>query len=357
MKENETVLKLVAGIDVAKDELVVTLGQLDRELNIKKLGTKAFKNNFPGFKKLINWVKKQKINPEEVVFVMEYTGVYYEHLAYYLYKNGYEVVVLLASKVSNYVKSLNQKTINDITASEAICRLGLERKLDLWMPPDPVYRKLRRLTRERHGMQKEKTAMQNKLHAMKHEFGEDNEDSIKRLEERIELVKKQIKEVEKEIKRILKSNEKIKKASAVLKTAPGIADITAANILAETNGFAYMRNLRQVTSYAGLDVIQKESGKTIRKKRSISKRGNKYLRGALYFSALTAIKHDERYRKLYERVVARTGIKRKGIVAVMRKLLELSYTLYKTESEYISDYEIRKGRLNNDPTPSLQADL
>jgi len=347
-------LKQVAGIDVAKDELVVTLGHLDQDLNVKKGGTKSFKNNRKGFKALLSWIKKQGMNPQEVIFVMEATGVYYEDLAYYLHQEGYAIVVLLPVKVNNYIKSLNQKTINDITASEALCRLGLERKLDLWKPPSPVFRKLRRLTRERTGMKKEKTALQNKLHAVKHQYDPDKGDTIKRLKDRIKFLDKQIKEVEKQIKQILKTDEEIKEIAALLISVPGIGYITAAAILAETNGFAFTRNIRQITSYAGLDVIQKESGKTIRKKRSISKKGNKYLRAALYFAAITAIQHVDRYGELYKRITDRTGIKRKGIVAVMRKLLELSYTLYKTKTKFIEDFEIQKGR-QLDQMSSLQA--
>lgn len=350
----KTILKQVAGIDVAKDEIVVTLGQLDQDLTPRKRGTKSFPNTPKGYKQLLEWIKKQKMNPREVLYVMEYTGVYYEDLAYFLYRQHYQVVVLLASKVHNFVKSLNQKTINDITSSEALCRLGLERKLDLWQPPSPVYRRLRRLTRERTGLQQEKAALLNELHAVEHAY-DPSPRIIKRLKERIALIKRQIKEVEKEIKELIKSNEELHHAVRLLTSVPGIGMITAAGILAESNGFAYTRNLRQIVSYAGLDVVQKESGKSIRKKPRISKRGNKYLRSALFFAALTAIKHSPRYRKFYERITDRTGIKMKGVVAVMRKLLELSYTLHKNQSEFIEDYELKKGRLDKTSMPSLQA--
>ena len=37
-------------------------------------------------------------------------------------------------------------------------------------------------------------------------------------------------------------------------TIPGIGELTAVIILAETNGFELIRNKKQLTSYAGLDV-------------------------------------------------------------------------------------------------------
>lgn len=63
----------------------------------------------------------------------------------------------------------------------------------------------------------------------------------------------------------------------------------------------------------------------------------------MHMSALSAIRHNPKLKALYERVFARTGIKMKGVVAVQRKLLELSYTIYKTGAEYDKDYQPTEG--------------
>jgi hypothetical protein len=44
----------------------------------------------------------------------------------------------------------------------------------------------------------------------------------------------------------------------------------------------------------------------------------------------------------YARLVSRSGIKMKGVVAVQRKLLELIYTLYKNKTVFQPDYEESK---------------
>jgi len=38
------------------------------------------------------------------------------------------------------------------------------------------------------------------------------------------------------------------------------------------------------------------------------------------------------------RIVSRNGIKMKGAVAVQRKLLEMTYTIYKTQKPYLVDH-------------------
>jgi len=54
---------------------------------------------------------------------------------------------VLPNKISNYIKTLEIKTIMDKTALEAITKFGLERKLDLWHKPTSIFKKLRQLTR------------------------------------------------------------------------------------------------------------------------------------------------------------------------------------------------------------------
>ncbi len=108
--------------------------------------------------------------------------------------------------------------------------------------------------------------------------------------------------------------------------------------MAETNGFDLIRNKKQLSSYAGLDVKEKQSGTSVKGKPKISKKGNKHLRKALHMPALAAIRHDERFKSIFARLVSVHGIKMKAAVAIQRKLLELMYTLYKKQEKYDMDY-------------------
>ena len=78
---------------------------------------------------------------------------------------------------------------------------------------------------------------------------------------------------------------------------------------AETNGFELIRNKRQLTSYAGLDVKEKQSGTSVKGMPRISKKGNKYLRKAMHMPALAAIRCDVRYGAIFKRLVSKHGIK------------------------------------------------
>src|ERR1039457_1234517 len=93
------------------------------------------------------WVNKMAIKEVKVRYVMEATGVYHEKLAYYLSDQEQEVSIVLPNKISNYFRTLDIKTITDKTASQAICRFGLERKLEVWQKPKKIFKDLKQLDR------------------------------------------------------------------------------------------------------------------------------------------------------------------------------------------------------------------
>lgn len=337
------ILKQVAGIDVAAKELVVSLGYMDEDLTIEIHASKAFVNSLKGFKELLNWINKQRVVNTTVLYAMEATGVYHESLAYFLYDQGYELSVILPNKVSNYSRTLEVKTVTDKTSSIAITRFGLERNLDLWKKPKDVYKKLRELVREREQLVVEKTELQCKLHAQK-SSALPNEASLKRLKARITLINKQEKQIRQEMLVIVKSEKDLGRQIERLCTIPGVGELTALTVLAETNGFELIRNKKQLVSYCGLDVKEKQSGTSVKGKARISKRGNRFLRKAMHFPALTAIRVDERFKAIFVRLVSKHGIKMKACVAVQRKLLELIHVIWKSGNIYEQNY-FQKGKV------------
>ena len=61
--------------------------------------------------------------------------------------------------------------------------------------------------------------------------------------------------------------------------------------------------------------------------------------------ALSAKKYNQPLKIFYNRVMEDRTIKQQGVVAVMRKLLILIYTLWKNDSEFDPDYEQNKTKL------------
>jgi transposase len=342
-REHLSYSKQCLGLDVSKDKLDACFSKLCSDQSVKIQGTRVFSNTSQGWKAIVSWVKRFIKNPDiPFVVVLEATGVYHEGVAYYLKENGIGVCVTLPNKSKNYARSLNVKTKTDRADAQILARMGLERKMDLWQGPSPILRKLKRLTRERDALLQQKTIVSNQLHANKHEY-QSEKMTIKRRRELIKFIDKQIKLVELEIQEVLDGNTEFKQRIENVCTLKGVGTLTAVCVVAEANGFDLIENKNQLVSYAGYDVVERQSGTSLKGKTRISKKGNSHIRKALYFPALSASRHEPKLKNLYERVVERNPkVKMIGAVAVQRKLLVLIYTLYKTNKPYDSLYEENK---------------
>jgi transposase len=218
--------------------------------------------------------------------------------------------------------------------AKMLAQMGLERNPGKWEPLSPHFRILRQLVRERDALVQSRTMASNHLHAYSHQ-GKRVEDSIERTEEVIDFLGRQIKGIEKEIEGIVNRDEALKKRLDYVLSIKGVGLITAVCTVSETNGFASINSIKQLTSYAGLDIKLKESGKW-KGKSKISKKGNRHIRKSLYFPTFTKIKQDEATKEKYQKLKEKKGIPMVAAVAGQRKLLGLIYTLWKKQEMFRS---------------------
>jgi transposase len=285
---------------------------------------------------LLDWVSGKSQSSLPVIFTMEATGVYYESLAYFLYNLSYRLHIVLPNQAKKYGQSLGQKSKTDKIDACVLAQMGLKQELRVWQPISPHLLGLKQLTREREVLVRSKVAAANHLHAYSHQ-GKPNQHSIARTEEHIAFLKQQIKLIEKEIANFVRQDKSLESRIACLISIPGVQLLTAAIIVAETSGFETFENIKQLTSYAGLDVRIQESGKW-RGKTKISKQGNSHIRKALYMPAISKITSDIATKEFYERLVGANKTKMSAVIAVERKLLGLMFSLWKKQEMYHSVY-------------------
>jgi transposase len=326
------VLKQSLGVDISKDDFKVCFSVYGPTMEIVTKGSHTFKNSDKGFAIFEEWLQSKRQTEGALHVTMEATGVYYEGLAYYLSERNYHVHIVLPNQAKSYGASLGIKSKTDKIDAHTLSRMGLERHLRVWTPFSSNFRILKQLTRERDRLIREKTRVSNHKHAYNHQ-GKPYQQSISRCAEHISFLKECIKAIDEEIKAIVESDASLKKKLEYVQSIPGVGLLTAIIIVAETNGFAIITGIKQLTSYAGLDIRIKESGKW-KGQSKISKRGNSYIRKALYMPTLCKISRDEATVEFYERLKAIKGIGMIANVAVQRKLLGLIYTLWKKEEMF-----------------------
>jgi transposase len=329
------------GIDGGMEDFKVCLMTLEQDQALKVKGSRTFANSVKGFEAFRNWVEKKQIPGIALRFTMEATGVYYESLAYFLHQHHYYVSVILPNKSKAYMQSLNLKSKTDKLEARALAQLGLERRLSKWEPLSQQMYQLKRHSRERVMLLEEKNMIFNRLHAEQH-CQQPNVQVIRRMRQRIQLIENQIQQVEQQLHQLVEKDAQLDQRVKKICSLKGLGFITIISVIAETNGFALFTNRAQLASYAGYDVVERESGSSVKGKTRISKKGNRYIRRALHLPSLSVIRHNEEFKKIYERIYERTKIKMKGIIAVQRKLLLLIYTLFNSNQAYDPNYSFGK---------------
>ncbi len=329
----KNLFKQCVGIDISNETFDARFCRMDTDQELSFSSPMKFDNLKTGFKKMLSWVKQQTENNIPVHIVMEATGVYYEALAYYLYEQGFDIHVLLPNKSKHFIGSLNGKSKNDRIEAKHLAQFGVERKFDSWQPPPPFYKKLRSLTRYYNQLQEQKTAFLNMLHS--HEICVGKADFIiKNIRQLIRNLEKQIEKCDKQIEVMIKSDKEISDKIINVCTIKGVRITTAAIIIAETFGFHLFNSSKQLVSYAGYDVVEKQSGTSVHGQTHISKKGNKFIRKAMFFPAMTHVRFDPGAKAFYDRILEKRQIKMVGQVAVQRKLLVLIYTLWKNNEPF-----------------------
>jgi transposase len=329
----EVVIKQSVGLDIAKSDFTACIGKCNADGSYNLSKASKFDNTRAGFNQLLRWVRKHCEPSVETVYSMEATGIYYESLAYHLHELKLYVSVLLPNKVKHYAKSLNIKSKTDSIDAEVIARMGLERKLDQWSPPSTIFKQLRDLTRLYSDLKVEKTGFINRLKSIQSGYAPSafvtkaTEDIIKQLEGSIANCVD-------EIERTISSDPWLKEKVAKLLTIKGLGLITIAIILAETAGFNNIYNAKQLASYAGYDIVQRESGSSIKGITRISKKGNTRIRSALHFPSLVAATHNQDFKTVYQRINKGKVSKMIGVIALQRKILLLTYAMWKNDTVY-----------------------
>jgi transposase len=279
------------GVDVDKSSLKVCLKL--KETNSKSVvkATKTFTNNAQGFKDLDEWIKKhKKFSDGELKVVMEATGVYHEHLAWYLYQLNYLVYILLPLRAKRYMQSLGIKSKNDKIDAEGLAAMGLQQELGPWHPCSKGLLQLRSLTRQLEMLQESRTVFRNQLEAADH-LANCDKLVTKNLKSLIKKIKKDIEGLKKRIKVFVEEDAVLYSKYKLVEPIKGVGIIMFATIAAETGGFELFESQKQLVSYAGYDVVENQSGKRNGKTR-MSKAGNTHIRRILHMASLNMVTYS-----------------------------------------------------------------
>ena len=133
---------------------------------------------------------------------------------------------------------------------------------------------------------------------------------------------------------LVRQDAELARRLALLETVPGIGETSALYLAAELTLLPAGLGVRQWVAHSGLDPCHHQSGSSVRSPSRISRRGNRYLRQALYMPALVAVRHDPHLRGFYQALLQRHKKKLQALVAVARKILHAIYGMFRHDCAY-----------------------
>ncbi len=326
----------IIGIDISKKTFDVAL-----LVNNKLSDSHIFSNNIEGFKKLILWLKSQKLNLNSILFCMEKTGIYSICLSNFLFKNKCKVWLedpIKISKSQSFKRGKNDK-IDAIRISKYAFRF--QDKLKLFEANDEIYDRINHLFTLRERLIGVLVIIET---AVKESKGIFDSKFQKVLESicflPIKHLKMSVKKVDKKLDDLIKEDSEIKRKYKIITSVRGIGKQTAIYLLIISRGFTKIKTARKCSCFCGVAPFEFSSGTSVKGRTKVSNFGNKKLKKLLHMGALSIIsqKKGEEY---YSRKVSEGKHKMKVINALRNKILGRVFSCIKDDREYEVEYEAK----------------
>lgn len=313
-------MRNAVGLDIsAKTFDVVTI--INGETDYRK-----FSNDEQGCKNLKEWISAKR--EKDIYVCMEATGNYYEQAADCLAEE-YHVSVINPLKIKAYAQKRFSRVKNDKQDAKLIaefCQTALIEELPKREKPTEQQYSLKRLLSLQSQLLEQQTSQKNRIKAAKDSFVQKiHEKQLKELENHLNAVKKKIDQ-------IIKSDKKMKELTKRLETIPSVGKTTAISLMSHLINSTF-ENAKQFTAYAGLNPQQNTSGTSVNKKSTMTKYGNRRIRGSLFMAALVAFRNNY-FPAFTNRLKKAKKPKMLIIGALMRKILVVAFNLYKTETDF-----------------------
>ncbi len=329
------------GIDVSKATLDVAFVADDKTTT--KLRHRVFKNTPAGHQELLAWLQKQRQSatpnegdPAPVHVCLEATGTYGDAIARALHDAGQTVSIVNPAAIRAFGKSQLKRHKTDKADAQLIARFCALHKPAPWSVPLPQHEQLQALVRRIEALEQMKQMECNRLEVTTCPGVRAS------LEDHIRYLETQLKATHIQIKEHIQGHPDLHEAQALLLSIPGIAQKTAALVLAELGPIESFANASQVAAFAGLAPCERESGTSVRGKVRLSKVGSPRLRKAFYFPAMTALRCNPLIQALGARLTAAGKCPMQILGAAMRKLLVLAYGVLKSKQLFDPNFCLQK---------------
>ena len=313
------------GIDVSAGSLSVALIEPDH-----CVCQREFANSASGHKALLGWLGKYNAL---VRVSLEATGIYSLDLALALdAQDSVEVAVLNPKLVNRFAQTLcRSKT--DKADARVLAEYSQRMPFTAWQRPGVHQLRLRTIGRHIASLVVEQASLKNRLHNAA-STATTPRAVILDLKQAQAALLRRLAKMRREAMKLVEGEDELRQRFALLVSVPGIAEISALQILSELVLLAPGMTVRQWVAFSGLDPVHHVSGTSVHKPSHISRAGNRHLRRALYMPTLSAVRCDPHIRAFHQALRERHKTGLQALMAVERKLLHAIYGIFKSGKPY-----------------------
>jgi transposase len=316
------------GIDMAKLTFTAALW-FDRQRFIKA----NFDNHSGGFRKLRTWCKTHGAGGELRVGV-ESTSTYAEALVEWLHAKGYAVFLLNPERVAHYARACGQRNHTDPADAVTIATFIAHHEATRWQPPPQEQKDLRSLTRARAQI----VACAKSLALQLQTAGGPARTHLQTL---LTAARRELAAIGRAIAAHLKKHAALGEKVRRLRTLKGVGLVTAATAVAELPPITPDTDVRAIAAWCGLTPRRWQSGPREWATR-LSRKGNAYLRQALYMPALVARRHNPLLRAFAQRLEKKGKTSGEILGAISHKMLRILVGLLRTDTDFDPNWSFQK---------------
>lgn len=304
------------GIDVSK----ATLDVYDGKKSYK------FENNETGFKKIVLLAEEIK----ETIFIFEPTGVYSYGLTDFCSQKSIKIVMVGPKESRDFARSLKVRSKTDKIDAKVLYKY--QSHIEPSMVKVPVVNhegiKIQEMLNVYENIQSSKQSFKNQVEST----SQSDKYLLRTLSRIIKDLDIEALKLFNKIELILLKDKEVKAKYDAIATIPSIGQKSALYLTAFFLKYP-TANAKEMTALVGLDPVIRDSG-TFKGKQRISKQGGQQLRNLLFLPTLCAIQHNDRIKAFYERLTANAKTKKLAVIASMRKLILMAFSLFKSEEVY-----------------------
>jgi transposase len=326
------------GIDMAKANVeAVALWQSE------SVSLGQFPNEAAGFAALAAQVQAEQARrgAAAVQWVVEPTGGYELPLVAFAHEAGWAISLPNPRQVRQWAKGSGQRAKTDRQDALLLARFGAAQQPAPQRPLAVEVSELDSLLQRRQDLEQMVQQEKNRLEALGGRPGIASP-VIANLEQVIQALQEALQEVERAITAHQRQHAHLHQDAQRLLALPGIGPKVVLPLLVQLHRWqtltAGQGTSKGLTALVGLDPQPYESGRSVRKRSSISKMGNPTLRRLLYMGALSAVHGQNPLHAFYQRLVARGKAKKLVVVAASRKLLTWAWMLFSRQSDWNPDF-------------------